>query len=194
VYYRFTEGVIQRIQTVEDGVTISRPENLSTQHSYGLEFIGSTEFNDWWKMNLSANFFRSIVDGGNLDEDLNADTYSWFSRLNSQMELPANIDLQLLVNYHAPYQTTQGRRDAYSYVDLGFVREVLAGQGTVSFKINDLFNSRRYGGTTSGENFYIQQEYRRSFRQVIFGFTYRLNKENARQSERNGMDRGNMEF
>jgi hypothetical protein len=194
VYYRFTEGVIQRIQTVEDGVTISRPENLSTQHSYGLEFIGSAEVSDWWKMNLSANFFRSIVDGANLDEDLNADTYSWFSRLNSQMELPSNIDLQLLINYHAPYQTTQGRRDAYSYVDLGFVREVLAGKGTVSFKINDLFNSRRYAGTTSGENFYIEQEYRRSFRQLIFGFTYRLNKDKARQSERNGMDRGNMEF
>ena len=109
---------------------------------------------DWWQLNTSANFFRSIVDGANLGEDLYANTYSWFARINSRMDLPSNIDFQLMLHYHAPYQTTQGRRDPYSYVDLGFTRDVMRERGTVSLFVNDLFNTRSYGGTTQGDNFY----------------------------------------
>ncbi len=195
VYYRYTDNVIQSIQTVDDeGVTISRPENLSTENSYGLEFIASADVADWWKLDASANFFRSIVDGGNLGEDLYADTYSWFGRINSRMDLPSHIDFQLMFNYRAPYQTTQGRRDPYSYVDVGFSRDVLGDRGTVSLSVNDLFNTRRYGGTTRGDNFYIEQEYRRSTRQVVVGFTYRLNQEKKRGGGRNSMDRGDVDF
>jgi outer membrane cobalamin receptor len=196
VYYRHTDGVIQRIQTVENDVTISRPENLSTEHSYGLEFIVSADPYKWWKLNGSANFFRSIVDGGNLDQQLQADTYSWFGRINSRIDLPYNVDFQLMFNYRAPYQTTQGRRNAYSYLDLALTRDVLHDRGTLSLRVSDLFNSRRYGGTTTGENFYIEQEYRRQVRQVTLGFSYRLNKEKNRGSgeERSGSGGGDMDF
>jgi len=44
VYYRYSDGVIQRIQTANDeGVTIARPENLSVERSYGLELIYSLD-------------------------------------------------------------------------------------------------------------------------------------------------------
>jgi outer membrane receptor protein involved in Fe transport len=102
VYYRHTDGVIQRIQTVEGDVTISRPENLSTEHSFGLEFILSADPFEWWKLNGSANFFRSIVDGGNLDQELQADTYSWFARLNSRMALPSQFKDGPAVRHRLP--------------------------------------------------------------------------------------------
>jgi len=42
VYYRYTTGVIERIQVVNpDGTSVTKPQNLSTRNAYGLEFNGS---------------------------------------------------------------------------------------------------------------------------------------------------------
>ncbi len=195
VYYRHTDGVVERIQYVtDDGVTISRPENLSTENSMGLEFVVSSDIFEWWRMNGSANFFRSIVDGENLGENFYADTYSWFARVNSRMDLKV-VNFQLMFNYRAPAKTTQGRRDAYSYTDIAFTREVFGDKGTLSLKVSDVFNSRIYSGTSEGEDFYIEREYRRSVRQVTLGFTFRLNQEKRREREDGGsFDGGGDEF
>lgn len=182
VYYRYTDGVTERIERVtEEGVTISRPENLSTENSMGLELVASSDILDWWKVNGSANFFRSIVDGSNLGTDFYADTYSWFARLNSRMNLGA-VDFQAMFNYRAGAQTTQGQRKPYSYLDLAFARDVWGEKGTLSLKVSDVFNSRVYRSTSSGENFFIDRSYRRSTTQVSFGLTFRLNQKKQRGS------------
>lgn len=184
VYYRHTDGVVERIERVdEDGVTISRPENLSTENSMGLEFVISSDLFEWWRVNGSANFFRSIVDGENLGESFYADTYSWFARVNSNMDLKV-VDFQAMFNYRAPAKTTQGRREAYSYLDLAFTKDVFASKGTLSLKVSDVFNTRRFTSTAEGDNFYIERQYRRSVTQVILGFTYRLNQEKRRGGDR----------
>ena len=195
VYYRHTDGVVERIERVnEDGVTISRPENLSTQNSMGLELVVSSDLFEWWRVNGSANFFRSIVNGENLGENFYADTYSWFARANSRMDLKV-VDFQAMFNYRAPAKTTQGRREAYSYLDLALTRDVFKDKGTLSLKVSDVFNTRRYRSTSEGENFYIDRQYRRSVTQVILGFTYRLNQEKRKGGDREGRsDEGGDEF
>lgn len=185
-YYRHTNGVTERIERVDDeGVTISRPENLSTENSMGFEFVVSSDIFEWWKVNGSANFFRSIVNGENLGENFYADVYSWFARINSRMDLKV-FDFQTMFNYRAPRKTTQGRREAYSYVDLALARDVFGDKGTLSLKVSDLFNSRRFRSTSEGDNFYIERQYRRSVTQVTLGFTYRLNQEKHRERSREG--------
>jgi outer membrane receptor protein involved in Fe transport len=112
IYYRHSDGVIQRIQTVNDeGVMIARPENLSIERSYGVELIYSMDPFSWWNLN---------------------------------------------------------------------------GKGTASIKLTDLFNARIYRGVTLGENFYIEQEYRRRTRMVQIGFTYRLNQDKKRGGRNGG--------
>jgi outer membrane receptor protein involved in Fe transport len=197
IYYRHSDGVIQRIQTVnEEGVTIARPENLSIERSYGVELIYSMDPFNWWNLNGSANFFRSQIDGSNLGEDFVADVYSWTARINSRMTVSKWFDFQTMINYRAPQNTTQGRRDAYFYMDLALTRDVLNGRGTASLKLTDVFNSRIYRGVTEGETFYIEQEYRRRTRMVQIGFTFRLNQDKKRGG-RNGAGMnggGDMDF
>ena len=102
VFYRHTDGVAERIERIEtingEEVTVSRPENLSTEDAVGLELVASSDLFDWWKVNGSANFFRSVTDGSNLGTSFFAETYSWFARLNSRMTLgayDAPTDVQL---------------------------------------------------------------------------------------------------
>ena len=202
VYYRHTDGKTERIERIEnienaDGedmaVTISRPENLATENSMGLELVVSSDLTDWWKVNGSGNFFRSIVEGSitNTDNeviDLYADTYSWFARINSRMNLRV-VDFQAMFNYRAKEITTQGVRKPYSYLDLAFVRQVWGDKGTLSLKVSDVFNSRLYRSTSSGDDFFIDRSYRRSVTQVSVGLTFRLNQAN-RGDDREGRGGG----
>lgn len=187
VFYRHTDGVTERIESVTaDGVTISRPENLSTENSVGLELVASSDLFDWWKVNGSANFFRSVTDGSNLGTSFYAENYSWFARINSRLTLGA-YDLQTMYNYRAAAQTTQGRREPFGYLDVAATRDVWGEKGTLSLKVSDVFNSRIYRSTSSGENFFIDRAYRRSVTQVTVGFTFRLNQQKRRGE---GSDRG----
>src|SRR5690606_3475733 len=144
VFYRYTEGEFESIERVnEDGASISRPENLSTENSMGLEFVVSSDIFEWRKVNGSANFCRSRGNGENLGEEFYAVAFSWFARINSRMNLKV-FDLQTMYNYRAPRKTTQGRREAFSYVDLALARDVFGDKGTLSLKVSDVFNSRRF--------------------------------------------------
>ena len=183
MYHRYTTGVIRRITSVDDdGVSYSRPENLDKRHSFGLEFILSWDALQWWRLNSSLNFFRSITDGGNLGEEFKADTYSWMGRINSVMTIAKKTDFQMRLNYRAPQETTQGNRDSYFFVDVGFSRDVLKKNGTLTLSVRDVFNSRKYRGESYGDNFYSTFDFQWRSRQVLLGFTYRLNQKKKRGS------------
>ena len=48
-YYRYSTGVINRITTIEEGITFSSPQNVGTNNSFGLELTYSNEFTPWWE-------------------------------------------------------------------------------------------------------------------------------------------------
>ncbi|MDN5201041.1 outer membrane beta-barrel family protein [Fulvivirgaceae bacterium BMA10] len=189
VYYQRTNGVIQRISTVDDeGISVRRPENLSNRDSYGFEFVFSKDLLDWWKVNGSANFFRAITDGGNLGSTLQSDTYSWTSRISSRMTFAKKVDFQLRFNYRAPQETPQGRSKGTYYADLGLSRDILKNKATVQLNVRDLFNSRKRISETFGENFYSESEFQWRSRQITLSFSYRLNQKKKRESNRNRGD------
>ena len=194
VYYRHTEGAIERLRTIkEDGTTFARPENLATEDDFGIEFTANYAPYRWWKMDGNFNFFRSITDGGNIDPSLYADTYSWFTRFTSRMTLWKKVDVQLRWNYRAAQKTTQGRREAYNVLDFAANRDILNKKATLTLSVRDLFNSRIRRYTTIGEDFFRESESQwRPGRTVRLSFNYRLNqkKQRGRGGRRGGDDGG----
>ena len=192
VYYRHSNGVIQWVSEVdEEGVTTRSPDNLSTGNSYGVEFVVDKEIAEWWNINGSFNFFRSIIDGGPLEEelgvDLSSDTYSWMTRANSKMSLPGDIDLQMMLFYMAPREQAQSRRKSMTSLDVALTKDILNDKATLSFKVSDVFNSRMFRNETFGENFYLDSEFRWRRRTFLLNFSYRLNQKKSRKK---GGDRG----
>lgn len=195
VYYRHTEGVVDRIRRVDDkGNTTTRPENLLTANNYGAEVTFSTSPFEWWDMNGNVNFFRSQVDGGNLGPSFRADTYTWFARMQSKLDIFDFLDAQLSFNYRAPRKTTQGRDKSQAYVDLGLSKDILNSNGTLTLSVRDLFNSRLFRSTTIAEGFYSENEFRWRARQVTLTFNYRLNQQPKRERGGRGEGGGGGEF
>lgn len=190
LYYRHTEGKIERIQTLQeqdgDLITIRQPENLSTEKSLGYELLLSADPTDWWRIDGSANLFHSRIDGSNVNRSFVREAFSWFGRINSRFTLWKNLDTQVRFNYRAPQQTAQGDRKAVSFVDLAFSRDVLDGKGTLTLSVRDLFNGRKYRYTNFGDNFYSEGLYQRRARSITLNFNYRLNQQGKQRNRRRG--------
>ncbi|WP_153796018.1 TonB-dependent receptor domain-containing protein [Foetidibacter luteolus] len=175
VYYRNTTGKIDQIRTVDnEGNSITKPQNLSSEKAYGIELTSAYSPYKWWKLDFNANFFHADIDGSNIVKDYKASTYSWFLRQTSRFSLAKNFDIQLRGNYEAPQKTAQGSRKALIYMDVAISKDVFKGNGTLNLNVLDVFNSRRFRYITNGPNFYTNgnSQYRR--RQVNLTLNYRL--------------------
>ncbi len=188
LYYRHTTGKIERIRRVDaEGIAATRPENLSTEDAFGLEFTAAYNLAKWWKMDGNFNFFRSITDGANLGADFEADTYSWFTRLTSRFTFWKKTDLQLRGNYEAKQQTTQGYRKPNYFLDIALSQDILKNNATLTLNVSDLFNSRRHRFVSEGETFYTENDFQWRRRQVNLTFSYRLHQQKKKGG---GMEEG----
>jgi len=181
IYYRHTDNKIQRIiRFNDDGTTIRRPENLAIEDAYGIEFTAAYAPFKWWRLNGDFNFFRGITTGGELYPNLNADTYTWFTRGTSRWTIKKDIDVQLRFNYRAPRETTQGLTKSLYSFDLAANKDVLKGKGTLTLSVRDILNSRRRRYISEGPNFMTEGDFQWRSRVATLTFSYRLNQKKRR--------------
>lgn len=175
VYYRHTNGKIERIRTVDDeGNSRTLPQNLLTEKSYGVEFTSEYTLTRWWKLDFNFNFFHSNIDGSNIQSTYKTTTYSWFARQTSRFTLPHNFDVQLRGNYEAEQKTAQGRRKALYYADIAMSKDILKGRGTINFNVLDVFNTRKVRSVMNGTNFYTESQFQARRRQMNLTVSYRI--------------------
>ncbi|MFK8103522.1 MAG: TonB-dependent receptor [Saprospiraceae bacterium] len=197
IFYRHTTGVMQRIifdvQEIDSLiVSFRRPENLATQDDIGIEFNFSYDPFKWWKLSGDVNFFRSITDGSNINSTFTADTYTMRGRMTSRTTI-LETDVQLRFNYRAPRETTQGRRESMSSLDVGISRDVFKKKGTLTLSVSDLFQTRRRRGTTITDTLFKEEDFQWRGRTARLTLNYRLNQKKKRgggRGERGGGDGG----
>jgi outer membrane receptor protein involved in Fe transport len=198
IYYRQTFGKIERFRTVDTlGFARTLPANLSDQQSMGIEVASSWNFTKSYKADLSFNAFRAITDASNINAAFKSDTYSWFARHSSRIKIGVT-DFQIRANYEAPQLTPQGSRGYMAWMDLSASKDILKGNGTLTFSILDIFNSRinryesRFLEPRDGSGFYTRGESQgrlRSFN-LTFNYRFKTTKQAAKQ-RRSMMDEEN---
>jgi len=109
VYYRYTEGVTQRIRnTDEEGITFTRPFNVSTEEAYGIELNASKDFAKWYRVSGNINFFQSYIPGGSVTFEEQITTFnearatSLTSRMSNNFKFSKLFDAQINITYRAP--------------------------------------------------------------------------------------------
>ena len=194
VYYRKTLDAITRFRFIdttqvvltsdgrEQNPSISRPENIATEENMGAEFSVNISPSKKFDVTWSGNIFYSTLNAENLDLSSSTSFASWTSRLNAKMELPGEVDLQVMVNYRGPRRYPQGKLKSMLFTDLGLSKDFLGDKMTISFRMSDIFNTQWYRSETRGENFFIFSEGQwRARRQSYLNITYRLNQKKRRQ-------------
>jgi len=192
VYYRYSEGITQRLRSTVDGITTTRPYNVSKQDAYGIEMNASKDIAKWYRVSGNINFFRSITPGGQFSFENDVTTFNAAtattvtSRLSNNLKLNKLFDAQINISYRAPRNTVQGKRFSITSIDLGFSRDVLKKNGTLSLSVRDLLNNRKYRGETFNTGFYEKSEFQWRSRSTQLSFTYRLNQKKQRERRSRG--------
>ena len=189
LFFRQTNDVIERFTVPLDSFTnLTTPINLASRQAYGLELVASRTLFRIWKINGNASAFRNILTGNYQETIIDNRNFSWSVRLNSNITFWKGIDLQVAANYRSPVLLSQGTMSAIYFAEMALKKDVLNNKGTITFRLNDIFNTQEYRFTQFGENFTSENYRKRQSRIAFLGFSYRFGNM-TNQSKRNNRDR-----
>jgi outer membrane receptor protein involved in Fe transport len=152
----------------------------------GLEFIPS--------VNLQYRKVKAMVGDLNLDNE----GANWEAKLitnylvTSKSAIFNNLNFQLTGEYESPEIIPQGRNREQYQVNFAIRKEFLKkNAGGITFAINDVLNSNKFGQVYETDYFY-QDSYRRwNVRNFRLTFTYRFGKSDLGNSKKEGRNREN---
>jgi len=175
LFHRHTSGIVDYIITVdENGISHGRPENLTSGNDTGLEVISTSNIASWWNVSASFSIFRRSVDGSNINQDFTNENIAWNTKMVSDFSLPWDLKLQLNFNYASEEVEAQGIDFARYSLDGSLSKSFLDKKITASISVRDIFDTRRYGGTSFGEDFYQERIYKPQSRLVFLSIGIKL--------------------
>lgn len=192
VFYKITNDAISNFTILnEDGVTETTWRNLAKNSSYGIELTASHPLFDWLRLNGSFSYFNTKFEGQNLSTN----DYSWLGKLNTTFMFSKDFNIQVNANYNSPIVTVQGKIKEMFSTDFAVKKDFMDGQLSVTFRVSDIFNTRKMNSETFGTNFFTTSYRKRESRVAYLGISYRLspgngNKEKDKRTQQNeeGMD------
>lgn len=169
------------------------PINLTSSDRYGFEFTLTYNPSRKWRVNGNFNAFQNSIRGENKGENLDADNFSWFARLNNKVTLPAKIDWQTSMFYRGPSENAQTKSDGIFSMNFAFSKDLFKEKASLTFNVSDVFNSRKRTSISTTTSFISNNEFQWRERSFNLSFTYRFNQKKKRQRSQRGVN-GDEEF
>lgn len=178
VYQRNTSDVVERVSTFENNVNTTRPVNIGTNRTTGVELNGDYSPTKWLKLTGDFNLNYFVREGEFQQQSFDFSGDQWSSQLTSKIALPADFDLEIGANYQSSYRTVQSTVSGYAFADLGIRKKLKGGKAVINLGIRDIFASRIQESVIERSNFYLY-DYGRRGRFVTLGFSYGFGKGEA---------------
>ncbi|MHB8578752.1 MAG: TonB-dependent receptor [Ignavibacteriaceae bacterium] len=176
LFLKQTTGLITRISSLlNNGVTMTTFQNIASQKNYGAELVGNGSIASWWDYNANVSYFRTDISDPQYVTGVNGYSYSWTGRANTTFKLNKTLSFQVSYTYNSPTVTAQGTSNALYFTDLALKKDFMGGNLSVTLRATDIFNTRRYSGTTYGTGFSLYSEGQRDSRIYYLGISYNLN-------------------
>ena len=160
------------------------PINLASQNRYGFELNSYASISKKWRVNGNINFFANDLKGSHNGKIYDKKSASWSGRLSNTLTLPKKIDWQTNVFYRGPREDAQNKSKGFASVSTAISKEVLKDDGTITFRISDVFNSQRRRSNLLTENVKNYSEFQWREPSYTLNFTYRFNERKSRKSNR----------
>jgi outer membrane receptor protein involved in Fe transport len=191
-YYRNTQGLITRIQTLrDDGIMVMSMSNLNNDYSLGAEFMANFEVKPGFRIIGSATLYNYWLKGAINGKNVDQSSTNFDSRLNLDMKLAKNTRLQLTGIYRGATASAQGTRDPMMFANAALKQDFLKNNLTATLQIQDIFGTMKFGGTTYGEGFQTQFKFKREPQVVQLTLSYKLNNFKSKQVRTEEPGQGN---
>lgn len=207
IYYNTTAGEITRYSdtitaaqyaqlnnaAVDPGAILNTFINADSENRWGAELTLQQKITDNFDITPTIDMQYTSVKVNNDELNLSNEGFNFETKLilnyrvASRAKWLDKLSFQVTGEYESPDIEPQGKNKEQYVVDAGFRKDFLKdNKATLTFNINDVFNTRRFGSIYDTENFY-QDSYRRwnvrSFRVTL---SYRFGNANFSLFRRNG--------
>jgi len=182
-FIQFDTGETEEINGRDVNVLKRSPINLSTNDRFGYEFNLTYSPSRAWRINGDFNFFKSIDRGDFNGVNFDNENVSYRARLSNKYTLPAKIDWQTTISYRGPSEGAQSKSKGVISTNMAFSKDVFKGNGSISARVSDLFNTSMRQSETFTDTYESYGEFRWRQRSFNLSFTYRFNQKKQRQRQ-----------
>ena len=111
----------------------------------------------------------------------------WFARLQGLYRITNSFRIQMSYVYQSAQRTAITELGTYQYATLGLSKDLMKGKATLSFNVNDLFNSKKGDYKTLEANTITNYDFRYNT-QYLLTFAYRFNNAKTRNVNNRARD------
>ena len=123
---------------------------------------------------------RSKTLNGNYD----VNNIRWYTQMSTLIKFKSGLKFQIKYDYQSVFNVGQIKLKPIQYTSIAFSKEILKNRGTLTFRLNDIFETRRSDLLSTEANAPSHQIDRYNDRQFLLSFTYRI-KQKKRRNKHN---------
>ncbi|PZO05671.1 MAG: TonB-dependent receptor [Alphaproteobacteria bacterium] len=147
LYYRDTQDAFTQVTSdIGNGVFLTRPENLGSSRSTGLELVANGALYPTLRYNASVNVFRQEIDASGIPGAVDSEGDSVSGRLSLNWQPTAADFVQLSGIWAGDQLLAQGTREQSTLVNFGYRRK-LSDKWSLQMTVRDVFDD--FGSTTT---------------------------------------------
>jgi outer membrane receptor protein involved in Fe transport len=205
VYFRNTNDLISRIQTIENdsvvkqSILVNTYINANRSYITGLELTTRNNLTKWYDVNANLNLFVSQIQIDVPGQTQLDPLFSYFAKINNTFKLQKSLSLQVSADYQSrtilpaggggggrgggfgggfgQQSSAQGYIKPNYGVDAAMRFEFGKNRAaSISLNIQDIFRTRRYQAISESDIFYQEISRRRDPRIMRLNFNWRFGK------------------
>jgi len=186
VFYHQINDVIKRMISVDSNrISHMTTVNLSSGISYGVEANVEQQIFKFWRVTANFSYFRTVINGDNVNTDLTNNNYSWNTKFTSNTMLPKKFILQITGFYNGPMVTPQGEMKPMYSIDAAIKKDFLKNNKlSVSVRVSDIFNTLKFDMTSQGSNFNGEMIRKRETRVGYISLIYRIGGQQSKSTKK----------
>lgn len=185
---------------IEPNAILNTYINANTTNRYGAEFTLKYKPGNDFELTPTINMQYRTVNAKLNKVDLTNKGFNWSTKIMGNYKFRAvkptwynNLSVQTIAVYESPIVIPQGKRLEQFVVNMAIKKEFLKKKkAAITFAVNDVFNSNRWGAIYDTEQFY-QDAYRRwNVRNFRLSFSYKFGDPNftlIKSSNKRGDDK-----
>lgn len=169
-------------------VNYTRPENIGSSHTEGLEANVTYRPSGFFNVRLNASVFNYAYNY----EGFSDNKWSWNARVNLWAKLWNKLEVFANAHYSSPRLGLYSLTVANKGIDLGCSADFFDRQLSVFFNVNDIFGMAEWGENTTAPAYQTTGSNQYDSRFVSLGITWRIGKMELESKARQGAtDTGN---
>jgi iron complex outermembrane recepter protein len=174
--YTIVKDIISPVIRQKGDEAYNIPDNVASQHSYGVAVNANTSITKWWTSNINFNVnhdrYKGVIDNA----PINLDATSFSGNASQQFKVNKKLTAELNGMFRSGSLEGIIRIKPVGMVGAGISQQIMKSKGTIRLTARDIFFTQKFKGSTRYGNVDLQLRQQAESQVVTLGFTYNFSK------------------